>query len=118
MNASDIAATLKAKGQPMTLARISAGIFDAVTGETTGGTPEQFTVYGITKNYNSVSRLAAQNSANSLILGGDKQALIDATVKPLTGDTLTIMDEDWTVIAIDELSPQGVALMYTAQIRR
>ena len=118
MNASDIAKTLRTKRQPMTLTRQGVGVFDPVTGGMTGGVVETFTVYGITKNYNSISRLAAQNSPNSLILSGDKQAILDATVKPLPSDTLTVMGEVWTVIAVDELSPQGVALMCYCQIRK
>ena len=102
----------------MTLTRTGAGVFDPITGGMTGGVVETFTVYGITKNYNSISRLAAQNSPNSLILSGDKQAIIGATIKPLPTDTLTIMAEAWTIIAVDELSPQGVALLFYCQIRK
>lgn len=118
MTPSDIAKTLQKKGQPMTLTRAIAGIFDPVTGGMPGGVTQTFTVYGITKNYNSMTRLSSQNDTNSLILIGDKQALIGATEKPVVGDTLTIMGEVWAVMAVDELSPQGVALMYYLQVRK
>ena len=114
MNASDIAKTLKAKGQPMTLTRTGAGVFDPVTGGMTGGVVETFTVYGLTKNY----RQADIANSNSLILGGDKLAIISADVAPVIADKLQIMGEDWIVISINELSPQGVALLYYCQLRK
>ena len=114
MNASTIAKTLKAKGQPMTLTRQGAGVFDPVTGGMTGGVAQTFTVYGITKNY----RQADIAASGSLILGGDKLAIISADVAPVIADKLQIMGEDWIVISINELSPQGVALMYYCQVRK
>ena len=114
MNASDIAQTLRTKGQPMMLTRTGAGVFDPVTGGMTGGTVTTHAVFGITKNY----RQAEIAASGSLILSGDKLAIISADVKPVIADKLTIMGEDWVVISINELSPQGVALMYQVQIRK
>lgn len=114
MTPSDIAKTLQKKGQPMTLTRAIAGTFDPVTGGMTGGSLQAFTVYGITKSY----KLSDVNAANSLILSGDKQAIIEATVEPLVGNALTVMGEVWQVISVNELSPQGVALMYYCQCRK
>ena len=119
MNAAYIAKTLRDNGQSMTLTRTTVGTFDPVTGSP--GTPvvQAWTVYGITKNYNSQRRLSAQNAPGSLIMSGDKMTVIGAeVVEPIPGDVLTIMGKAWTVIAVDELSPQGSALMYTAQIRK
>jgi len=115
MNAASVAATLKAKGQAMTLTRVSGGTFDPVTGGIAGAVTQTFTVYGITTNY----RMESVNATNSLIQSGDKMAKIGATVtEPGPGDKLTIMGDVWTVIAVDTLAPQGVALMYTIQIRK
>ena len=114
MNSVGIAKTLKAKGQPMTITRTGAGVFDPVPGGMTGGVAQTFTVYGITKNY----RQAEIAASGSLILGGDKLAIISADVAPVVADKLTIMGEDWIVISINELSPQGVALLYYCQLRK
>ena len=114
MDAAGIAKTLQAKGQPMTLTRQGAGVFDPVTGGMTGGVVETFTAYGITKNY----RQAEIAASGSLILGGDKLAIISADVAPVIADKLTIMGEDWVVISINELAPQGVALLYYCQLRK
>lgn len=119
MNTASIAQTLKAKGQPMTLTRAVAGTYDPVTGLATGATTATYTVQGITTNYNSQTRLAAQMRPDSLILAGDKQAIIDAAViAPAPGDTLTIAGIVWQVIAVDTVAPAGVAMMHKCQVRK
>jgi hypothetical protein len=111
---SDIARDLQADGQAMTLTRTIDGVFDPVTGTTTAGVIQSWQVYGITKNY----KLSSINTANSLILSGDKQGVISATVEILVGDVLTVMDEKWRVISFNDLSPQGEVLMYYPQLRK
>ena len=87
----------------------------ANSGSTTGGVTQTFTVYGITKNYSD----GVKNSAGTLIQRGDQKAIIDAvTVVPVPGDTLTIRGEVWSVVAVDCLDPQGVALLYNMQVRQ
>jgi hypothetical protein len=99
----------------MTLTRTTPGTFDPVTGMSGADTVQMWTVYGITKNY----KLSSINTANSLILSGDKQALIGfSEVAPQVGDKLTIMAVDWQIMAVDELSPQGVALMFYCNVRK
>ena len=112
--AAKITAALKADGQAMTLTRVSGGVLDPVAGTITGEVTQTWTVYGITKRY----KASEINASGGLILTGDKQAIIDATVKPLPGDTLAIMGATWKVISSDELSPQGEALLYYVQIRK
>ena len=112
--ASDIAKSLNADGQSMTLTRMSGGILDPVAGTITGEVTQAWTVYGITKRY----KASEINASGGLILTGDKQAIIDSTVKPLPGDTLSIMGTVWKVISSDELSPQGEALLYYVQCRK
>lgn len=114
MNASDIAQTLADKGQPMTLSRETVGVFDPITSSTTGAVVQTWPVYGITSNY----RLSDAMASNSLILTGDKIAIIGATVPPLVGDGLAIMGTGWKIISFDEVSPQGEALMYKCQVRK
>lgn len=117
--ATDIAADLRADGQAMTLTRTTYSGGDAAAGDP--GTPivQTWTVYGLTKNYNSITRAASYNGTGSLILAGDKQAVIDAaSVEPVPGDVLTIMGVDWTVIMVDTVDPQGVALMHKCQVRK
>lgn len=117
--ATDIAADLRADGQAMTLTRTTYSGGDAADGDP--GTPivQTWPVYGLTKNYNSITRAASYNGSGSLIMAGDKQAVIDAaSVEPVPGDVLTIMGVDWPVIMVDEVSPQGEALLYILQLRK
>lgn len=117
---ANIAASLAADGQAMTLARAAVGTYDPVTGVTSGGTAGSWTVYGITKAY----RDGIANAPGSTILSGDKKAIIAAldsagtAITPAPGDTLTIMAVVWQVIAVDTLSPQGEALLHTVQVRK
>lgn len=112
--AQSIAADLKADGQPMTLTRSTIGEYDPVEGVMPEPVTQTWTVYGITKSY----KVGDINREGSLILSGDKKALISALVEPKPGDTLTIMSKIWSIIAVDELSPQGEALLYTCQVRK
>lgn len=112
--AQSIAADLKADGQPMILSRVTPGELDPVAGRANDPVEQRWTVYGITSNYNSQTRLAAQGT----ILQGDKKAIIGATVKPQVNDLLKIMGVNWRIVAFDDLSPQGETLLYTCQIRR
>lgn len=119
MNATGIQATLKSKGQAMTLAHAVAGVYDPVAGSMTGGSSQTSTVYGITTNYNSQTRLTSQMRPDSLILAGDKLAIIDAvSVVPVPGDTLTIAGEVWKIMAVDSVAPAGVAYLFKCQVRK
>jgi len=103
----------------MTLTRVSAGTYDPVAGTTTGSTSTAYTVYGITTNYNSQTRLTSQMRPDSLILAGDKLAIIDAvSVVPVPGDTLTIAGEVWKIIAVDSVAPAGVSYLFKCQARK
>ena len=103
----------------MTLTRNVPGAFDPVAGSATGSTSVQYTVFGITANYSRFTMASTYNDPNSMILSGDKKAIIGADViEPLPGDVITVMGVDWVVISIDTLCPQGVNLMFTVQIRK
>jgi len=112
MDQAGVTSTMRKKGQKMVLTRKTISAFDGATGATTE-TTLTWDVYGITKNYTLF------NNAGSLVLAGDKKALIEAgVVVPAPGDLLLIMGVSWTVISVDPLSPQGVNLMFTCQVRR
>ena len=115
MNATGIQATLKSKGQAMTLTHAVAGVYDPVAGSMTGGLSQTTTVYGITSSYGA----GITNRADSLILAGDKLAIIDAvSVVPVPGDQLTIAGAVWSIIAVDAVDPAGVAMLFKCQVRK
>jgi len=120
MTPADVAAKLKAKGQAITVTRTSAGIFDPVTGATTGAVVQTFTVYGITKNFSTLARYGGSNmTPNTMVLAGDKQAVVAADqVVLLPADVLTIAGGKWVIIALDSVSPTGIDLLYNCHIRK
>lgn len=121
MNASTIAKTLKAKGQPMTLTRIGAGVFDPITGGMTGGVVETFgPIYG---RRGSFSNPASGMNAGTLILGGDRLFLMAADVTQIVPtDTITDATGNiWTAIAvnpIDLADAVGTAALYEVHVRK
>jgi hypothetical protein len=124
MDAASIAKTLTKSGQGMTLTR-SEIAFNPVTGGHTVTMEEEWTVHGITTNYNWKDGGSTASGPGSLILAGDKKAIIYAVndewgdeIIPQPGDVLTIMETPWTIIAVQSLNPQGVNLMHTCQVRR
>ena len=117
MNADvlDIAATMKDSGQSMTLTRTVPGDYDPVAGTSTGGSTQAFAIYGIVSSYKD----GVINQPGSLILTGDKKAIIDAVnVTPLPGDSLTIAGTTWKIMAVDTVEPAGVALLHKCQVRK
>lgn len=115
MNAAGIQATLKSKGQAMTLTRTEQAGYDPVTGAPATGIVTEFTVYGVTKAYGP----GVTNKLDSLILAGDKLAIIDSvSAVPVPEDKLTIAGAVWSIITVDAIDPQGTALLYKCQVRK
>lgn len=115
MNAAGIAKTLKAKGQAMTLTRVSGGTYDPVAGSVTGATTTTYTVYGI----ESAFRDGLTMSAGTLIQSGDRLAIVAADqATPVPGDSLTIVGVVWKVIAVNAVNPAGVALLFKLHVRK
>lgn len=113
--AQQIAADLKADGQAMTLTRVGAGTYDPVTGTTTGGVTQTWTVYGLILEYKD----SDINAPNSLIAAGDEKILMGHYgVRPMQGDSLTFNSELYSVISVKRKRPQGVDLFYYCQVRK
>jgi len=115
MNAASIAKTLKAKGQAMTLTRVSGGTYDPVAGSVTTPVTTTYTVYGIETAF----RDGLTMSAGTLIQSGDRQAVVAADqATPVPGDSLTIGGVVWHVIAVNAVNPAGAALLFKCQVRK
>lgn len=115
MNAASIAKTLKAKGQAMTLTRVSGGTYDPVAGSVTTPVTTTYTVYGIEAAF----RDGLTMSAGTLIQSGDRQAVVAADqATPVPGDSLTIGGIVWKVIAVTPVNPAGTALLFKCQVRK
>jgi len=115
MNAAGIAKTLKAKGQAMTLTRVSGGTYDPVTGGVTSPVTQTWTVYGIETAFRDGLTMAA----GTLVQSGDRQAIIAADQQaPIPGDSLTIGGVAWKVIAVSPVNPAGTALLFKLHVRK
>jgi hypothetical protein len=116
MNAATIVKTLKAKGQALTLTRVSPGTVDPVAGSI--GTPvtQTWTVYGI-ETAPSVKDVMSMTQG-TLIQSGDRLAIISADqTAPLPGDSLTIGGVVWNVVAVNAVNPAGTAYIYKLHVR-
>jgi hypothetical protein len=119
MDAASIKATLQAKGQAMTLTRVTQGTYNPETGSFASSTSATHTVYGITSGYSSFTIAAAATKPDSLIKAGDILAIVEAvTITPVVGDTISIMGETWAVLNVDPVAPQGSNLLFKLHLRR
>jgi hypothetical protein len=115
MNAASIAKTLKAKGQAMTLTRVSGGTYDPVAGSVSAPATQTWTVYGIETAF----RDGLTMSAGTLIQSGDRLAIVAADqATPIPGDSLTIGGVAWKIIAVTPVNPAGTALLFKCQVRK
>ena len=110
--ARDAAALLAEFGAPVTLTRITAGVYDPATG-TVVNTEVAHTANGVKLDY-SQFHIDGTN-----ILQGDQRVYLDPLIAaaPQAGDTLTIGTEVFTVVASRPLNPAGVVVLHDVQIR-
>ena len=104
---------LKRYGQPITLVRDIAGVFDPITGAVSGGETQRLICSGILTNYQQ-----------SLVDGeriqlGDKKLLLAPDNLPLMSDKIEDRHgQRWQIVRIESVSPAGVDLLYKIQVRR
>jgi hypothetical protein len=119
MTAAQIAEKIKKAGALMTLTRRTAGTYDPTTGNYTGAANTTYSVYGLRTSANLLSKPDEGLLSAGLIRVGDSKVLLAAgVVVPRTEDTLTIGGVVFTIVALNELSPAGVDLLYTAWVRK
>lgn len=94
-------------GQAITLTRTTGKSIDPVTGVATPGTSADQETVGVIKPY------AKGLIDGTLIQVGDKEAIITATIEPLTSDRINGMQ----IVNITEINPAGTVLVYKVQVR-
>ena len=111
--ARDAAALLAEFGAPVTLTRITPGVYDPATG-TVVNSGATHVASGVKLDYEQ----RAIDGTN--ILQGDQRVYLDPLIAtaPQAGDTLTIGTEVFTVVASRPLSPAGVVVLHDIQVRR
>ena len=110
--ARDAAELLAEFGAPVTLTRITPGVYDPATG-TVVNSGATYTATGVKLNYEQ----RAIDGTN--ILQGDQRVYLDPLIAaaPQAGDTLTIGTDVFTVVASRPLSPAGVVVLHDVQVR-
>lgn len=97
-------------GASATLTQQTAGAYDPATSSAT-----------VTETANTVTAvvldLPAKYIDGTLILQGDKQALLTPAVAPKQGDVLTWQGVDYTFVQVKPVAPAGVAVLYDCIVR-
>lgn len=101
-------------GRAVTLTRKTPGAYEPATGAPGVGTTTTHAGTAVLLEYTQ------RDIDGSHIRMGDQRAYIapDIEITPQTGDTLTIGEEVWSVIASRPLAPAGVVVLHDAQVRR
>jgi len=99
-------------GQTVTIARVTGGSVDPVTGSVTAGTTTTYSPKGILRNYN------ATLIDGTRIKAGDMELILDDTIAPLLTDKPAIGGTVWTIKGIKEINPAGTPLVYFCQVAK
>ena len=117
----DIAATVSAPmikqfGASAILRRVTGQTYDRASNEMTGGTVAEWPVKALEVD----AKKAAGGGSDPLVPVGDAAFLLppDIGTVPMDDDKLIFQDETWIILSAKRLSPGGVPLMYTIQVKK
>lgn len=116
--AADAQELLAEFGQRVTLTRDTAGTYDPVTGEETGGGSQTQTAWAVLLDYN-LQDSGARFADGSQVAIGDKNIIIEAKGLAWPPDALTTLTDStgrvWQLEKVRELAPAGSpAVLYKA----
>jgi hypothetical protein len=114
---ADMAATALALlaefGTTVTLPRTTGGSTDPVTGEVITGTDATVTTTGLIKPYPD------RMIDGTRILQGDRELVLSNEQEPLPTDHPTIGGENWAIVGIRTVKPDGATpVVYFLQVRK
>lgn len=95
-------------GRAMSLVTIND---DAEPWEDVSGTETTQAVTGVQTSF------TAQEVDGNLVKADDKKMLIDSTVTPTTAMRLQDGSTDYSIIAVEEVKPGDIAILYKLQVR-
>lgn len=96
---------LRQFGQPVTLRRVISIVSDPVAGSV-GGTPQTIQTTG------ARTRLAVDFFEGSRVEVGDQMWLLSNEQAPRITDVLLLDNVPWPILAIQEISPAGIPVLY------
>lgn len=111
-------------GSAATLTYKAAGAYDPATSGATATTSTVSThvIMEAYSDYLSQRNSSAEAAIDvTRIRSGDHKATMsakDITTAPKPGDTLTVLSEVWRVVSVSTEYLEGVAVMYTLQVRK
>lgn len=116
-DAATARAMLTESGQLVTLTRRVVGAYDPATAGV-AMTETNATAFGAVFPLSSI-RYASHKQADSLIVQGDRQLILEAvTPPPRVDDRVTLADGAiCTIVTADPLAPAGVPILYDCTIR-
>lgn len=112
---SNLAATAKrlldTYGQTVTINRTTGDSFNAVTGITTPGSPDNLTGSMAIFDY-EVNLIDGIN-----IQVGDMRGILESTNEPFINEVVTTADGNFNILKVKPLSPGGEVVIYELQLR-
>lgn len=99
-------------GAPVTIRRVTGGTYSPSTDTTSGATTTDLTATGLVRDYR------ASQVDGTVILRGDRELVLDATVTPTVDDTVLIDSAYWSVVNVRSINPAGTPVAYFVQVRR
>lgn len=100
-------------GTTVTLSRKTGAKTDPVTGAVTAGTDASVTTTGLLKPYPD------RMIDGTRILQGDRELVLSNEQEPLPTDHPTIGGENWAIVGIETIKPDGATpIVYFVQVRR
>lgn len=101
---------LSAKGQAITLARVTTGTFDPVAGTETGGSSATQALVGVVMPASYATRGGlVQNTTTTVMVAASGVSII-----PRPGDKITLSTgQVLSVLTVEEMAPDGTAIYWT-----
>lgn len=100
-------------GGDVTRSSYSAGVYDPATGLVTPATADT-TRKGALFDFGAGQTL----ERGTLIQGGDKRLLLDATATVAQQDHFIIGGVEYVIVSVGEISPAGTVVLYDIHLRR
>lgn len=116
--AKQAASAIKSAGQALTFTRETKGETDHATGTMSESTYQNFSANGVVLEY-SAKDSGLSHIEGTVIRKDDKKILLEANgYIPDVGDSVLIKSIKFDIVGVKPLSPSGVDVIYTLQVRR